>query len=200
MANERITLDNSILENLRAQTLVPMVTDDGLMIGNSGCRIGKYGMIWESPEADMCTVTYRNNKWMMIHDEGVPTMDADDCICEFETLDEAVEASKKYLMGKPELLEGWNVPLHKHPDWNRNQIVTLINHAEHFPEGLWKPFREYLEKEENNLISAANMGHEVKNKAFDAVQVIPVRHSNNPKQTLWIFRDLKQAAIVTSES
>lgn len=194
-------IEHSIFENsldrLKTVGLISLVGDNGLLVGNAGCALVEDGMEFVTDDADICNITFKDGKWLMIHAEGIPTFIEEDCVCEFDTLGQAVDAVINYHLGQPEIIDTWRIPTHQHPEWSKDSLTSVISQAKQISSKEWGKLRGKFHKQEGDLIESVNSGKQVGDNAFEATQLISAPHESNQDQTLWIRRDLAEAFIVS---
>jgi hypothetical protein len=71
----------------------------------------------------------KDNHWVFQVWESVPGPAAEDFVCEFSSLQLAIDAAIDFYFGKPTIIEGWVFPLHRHPELNFELIEPVIKNA-----------------------------------------------------------------------
>lgn len=83
---------------------------------------------WEfgGPE---CVLIVQEGGWTFSMLQWMPGPGPDDFVCEFTTLDEAVDAVFDFYCGAPTIIDGWLLPFHRHPELSREQVSSRLPQA-----------------------------------------------------------------------
>ena len=125
--------------------------------------------------------------WSVIRWDYVPGPGYDDIVFGGQTLEHAVDIVIAWHFGSPTVLNGWIIPLHKHPEWSLDQIRVLLENAPTLPLAEWKPLQAAYTKKR------PPWGTE---EEVFACLFNPIAHNQNDQLTLYLRRDLQEAYIV----
>ena len=76
-----------------------------------------------------CVLIVREGGWTFSMLQWMPGPGPDDFVCEFTTLDEAVDAVFDFYVGAPTMIDGWLLPFHRHPELSRERVSSRLPQA-----------------------------------------------------------------------
>ena len=147
------------------------------------------------PESDVSALLRcKGNKWVFLVSETLGGIGPEDLRCEFDSLNAAVEFTLFFYFGEPTIIDGWVIPLHRHPEIpfeNLDQVLknaTRLNQAE-FHEHEEKHFQEMIDfqrRHQNRGLWEFVLQH----------QYIKIPNVTDPAISLRLRRDGQEAYIV----
>lgn len=134
----------------------------------------------------------QGSNWIVEVRNGVPYYKCGDFEIEVSTLADAFDIAHNWYFGKPEVIAGWLIETHRHPEWRVEKLRECGLNAPHITATEWAKIDEKLEKEMRAFTSSDRM------LWFAHPELvywkIAVREKSG--ESLWVARDLSGAYIV----
>src|SRR5262249_36760243 len=94
---------------------------------------------------DVSRIYFENEMWGFRKWEWVPGPGPDDIDFQAETLERIVNCALNYYFGKPTIINGWIIPVNKHPEWSAERLNSVLERAKQVTSEEWKTIRdEYI--------------------------------------------------------
>ena len=96
---------------------------------------------------DMGNIISRPGQWGFEHWITCPGPGPEDLEHWVATPEELITVTTRFFLGEPCLIEGWVVPLHRHPDWDESCLRRLVAQAQRLaPEEWYRLYEQTIEQ------------------------------------------------------
>jgi hypothetical protein len=112
------------------------------------------------------------------------------------TLELGVAVALNYYAGSPVLIDGWQVPLHKHPEWRPETVAERVAAARRGDAAMWARQLEHTDRRHAFLFGAPDGRTAHSWPEIAGVSWTCMRHGASADEILWLRRDLSEAWIV----
>ncbi len=158
---------------------------------------------------EQCLIGYSESQWIFRVWNSVPGPDPESLEHLVATPEEIVTITLQFFMGEPLTIEGWQVPKHRHPEWNEHQLRLAIAHAQPLSPIAWAQVRQRAQVRYNRLFLENHLNSPNPRTAFwnewYSCLFVPIRRFLTPsekpshEETLWIRRDLLEVYLVQEQ-
>src|SRR5262249_24971870 len=94
---------------------------------------------------DVSWIYFENAMWGFRKWEYALGPGPDDIDFQAETLGRIVNSALDYYFGEPIIVNGWILPVHKHPEWSTERLNSVLEGANQITAEEWKTIRdEYI--------------------------------------------------------
>jgi hypothetical protein len=142
-----------------------------------------------------CRLYHAKQRWVFEMWERVPGPDESDFICRFSSLEDAVWAVQAFYFGSPTNMDGWLIPLHRHPELSRADVQYAIENAVNVDQDA---FEGIAERRQRRIIGNRIFGTDRWTLALQ-YQFLTIKHNTNTNKVLQLRRDLQEAYIVYAD-
>lgn len=137
--------------------------------------------------------SFEDNAWIVAIVEGHGALAPGDFICAFPNFDAVTEAVLQYYFGVPTSIDGWVVPLHRHPELAYERVQAAIEQARVVPRAVFDTIQAELEAEAELQFPESDWDQAL------AGSFLQLRHQTDAHRTCALLRNAAQAYIVTDE-
>jgi len=117
----------------------------------------------------------------------------DDVVLNGLSSEDAIAKVLDYYFGKPLIIDNWIFPIHKHPDWDRVQLIETVKRAKPISVTAWEGIKTECDKRFQQIIKR---DISLWNR-YPELLFIPFDNVENDQTKLWMRRDCKKMYIVT---
>ena len=139
-----------------------------------------------------CKLYQATQRWMFEMWERVPGPDESDFICSFPSLEDAIKAIQAFYFGLPTSMDGWLIPLHRHPELSQADVQYAIENAVNVGED---GFEGIAERRRLRITGNRIFGTDRWMLALQC-QFLTIKHGTKTNLVLRLRRDLQEAYIV----
>lgn len=139
-----------------------------------------------------CRLYQAKQRWVFELWERVPGPDESDFICRFPSFEDAVQAVQTFYFGSPTTMDGWLLPLHRHPELSRADVQYAIENAVNVGQDA---FEGIAERRRLRITGNRIFGTDHWALALQ-YQFLTIKHGTNTDVVLQLRRDLQEAYIV----
>jgi hypothetical protein len=138
-----------------------------------------------------CRLYHAKQRWVFEMWERVPGPDESDFICRFSSLEDAVKAVQAFYFGSPTNVDGWLIPLHRHPELSRADVQYAIENAINVGQDA---FEGIAERRQRRITGNRIFGADRWTLALQ-YQFLTIKHDTNTYVVLQLRRDLQEAIL-----
>jgi hypothetical protein len=143
--------------------------------------------------ADIACKLYQHQQlWVFEMWERVPGPDESDFICSFPSLEDALAAVQAFYFGVPTNMNGWLIPLHRHPELSATDVRYAIENSVNVSKDV---FEGIAERRRQRITGNRIFGTERWMLALQ-YQFLTIKHARNTSLVLRLRRDLQEGYIV----
>lgn len=158
--------------------------------------------------SEMGIISFATNRWYFRVWKSTPGPGPMDFEHEVTSVGELVALVRQFFLGESLTIEGWVVPMHRHPEWNESHLRLAIAQAQPLPFSTWKQVRQRAQEHYDRLLRESHPGltnhprtvswHEWYQCLFVPLVRWSLADHERPShgETLWIRRDLREAYLV----
>ena len=139
-----------------------------------------------------CKLYQTKQRWVFEMWERIPGPDESDFICSFLSLEDAVKAIQAFYFGSPTTMDGWLIPLHRHPELCQADVQYAIQNAVNVSQDV---FEGIVERRQLRITGNRIFGTDRWTLALQ-YQFLTIKHDTTTNVVLQLRRDLQEAYIV----
>ena len=151
---------------------------------------------------ERATIGYQENCWCFQSWERIPGPGPETLEHHVSTGEEIVSVTQHFFLGEAQTIEGWLVPIHRHPEWNIPRLRQVIGQAQSLSQEEWNQVSQRFREQYIQLVQ--EFGRSIRTdrsgpwswRRWYACMTVSLEHEDSSSPTLWIRRDLEEAFLV----
>jgi hypothetical protein len=140
---------------------------------------------------EMSQLYLDDSQWVFTNWQSVPGPGMNDFQCEFDTLEQSAEVAEQYYFGQPLIIDGWVVPLHRHPELNPLVAETAIANVSEMAGEAFMVLKKQMFESIWGFPPGSLRYEKVLQSTF-----LSIRHATDDSVTLCLRRDGAEAYII----
>jgi len=151
---------------------------------------------------DRTLIGYSKNQWWFQSWERTPGPGSETVEHWVPTVEEVIAVALRFYLGKSENIEGWLVPIHRHPGWEALRVRQLIARAQSLSQAEWDQVSRQFDEHYLQLVNEFGRSRRINRPGpwswarWFACMAVLCEHEDPSSATLWIRRDLEEAFLV----
>lgn len=140
-------------------------------------------------------LSFQNGMWVFEIWNRIPEPDESDIHCTYSTYEEAARAVSAFLYGAPTIINGWIIPLHRHPELTIEGVKNAIASAMHISQDTFAGIAERRRQRIEHYYWVHGWRKHVWERTYQS-QFLAIAHQSNKKVMLRLRRDMQECYTV----
>ena len=140
-------------------------------------------------------LSFQNGMWVFEVWNRIPEPAESDFHCTYATRGEAERAVDMFLHSEPTIIDGWIVPLHRHPELSLEAVKEALANAIHVSHDTFEGIAERRKKRIEHYYWVHGWRKHVWERTYES-QFLSITHQSDKSILLQLRRDMQECYVI----